>query len=250
VGASENALLEAWPAEIRAQFRSAFERVRLSRDAPLSPARDYFCFPLGGLVSLEAVARGGNAMEVAAIGCEGAIGFPLGSAEHAWPLIPVVRAGAPALRISRAALIDAFGQSLELQHVLLDYEARLLDQIARAALCHYAHSIQQRLSRWLLTAADRLGVISVEVTHQDLSSVLGVARPVLTTALSELRRADAIWISRGRILLSKRVMLEATACDCYARLKTGDPAGADDHPAASARVITATNDRHRGQTLD
>jgi hypothetical protein len=66
-----------------------------------------------------------------------------------------------------------------------------------------------------LTAVDRTGSETVEITHESLGAVLGVLRPVVTKAALELQDASAVRNRRGRISVLNRRMLELSACECY-----------------------------------
>lgn len=70
----------------------------------------------------------------------------------------------------------------------------LLVQNTQTTLCSARHSLEERLSRWLLLAADRLDDRVVPVTHDMLSVSLGVRRASIIPRSSPLvqRRISAI----------------------------------------------------------
>ena len=62
-------------------------------------------------------------------------------------------------------------------------------QTAQTALANGLNKIEERLARWLLMAADRLGSDELPLTHEFLAIMLGTQRPGVTIALHELERA-------------------------------------------------------------
>ena len=91
--------------------------------------------------------------------------------------------------------------------------------LAEAAACKHFHKVSERLARWLLMSADRLQSSELSLTHEYLSSVLGVRRAGTTLAARGLQERGLIDYSRGHISLLDRTGLESAACPCYAREK-------------------------------
>ncbi|PQV64806.1 Crp/Fnr family transcriptional regulator [Abditibacterium utsteinense] len=99
-------------------------------------------------------------------------------------------------------------------------EARILET-SQTALCSQMHTIDQRLSRWLLTFADRWEKDEVPLTHEAISQMLGVRRVGVTTALGILAEAGLIENSRGLISIRNRKELQKQSCECYQVTKNG-----------------------------
>lgn len=216
--ATQNLLLTRLPSAVYERIKPRLERVDLDSGQRLfeigEPVR-YAYFPTGGLLSLETTAVDGESLELATVGSEGMIGVPILLQDDTAPHRVAVHAGASAFRIRRHALLDELRQGAALRDALLSYAAIHLREISDAALCHYAHTVLERVCRRILTAADRLEAQTLEMTHERLAQALGVTRAAIGLALIELERADALWSHRGRLMLRKRPMLESTACDCY-----------------------------------
>src|SRR5207248_9975381 len=92
---------------------------------------------------------------------------------------------------------------------------------AQLALCTVRHGIEQRVSRWLLLAADRLEDRVVPVTHDQLAMLLGVPRAGITVTLSALQELGAVKKTRGCIEIVDRAALARETCQCY-RLVTSE----------------------------
>jgi Mn-dependent DtxR family transcriptional regulator len=77
------------------------------------------------------------------------------------------------------------------------------------------HEVEARLSRWLLTSADRTESEELNLTQEFLAQMLGVQRSTVTVAASTLQRAGFISYTRGKIHILDRPNLAKAACECY-----------------------------------
>jgi CRP-like cAMP-binding protein len=64
-------------------------------------------------------------------------------------------------------------------------------------------------------SSDRIGSDTMAMTHEFMSSMLGVRRAGVTTILGELSRSGLIRNGRQLLVITDRAGLEATACECY-----------------------------------
>jgi CRP-like cAMP-binding protein len=218
---TENLLFSRLPADTRDRLHRRVERVDLSKGQSVFDAGEpmrHAYFPVGGLVALEITAVDGHTLELATIGREGMIGLPIILRDEAPTYRGVVRVTGFAHRIRAAALTEELRQSAT-NAVLLEYSASVVRQITQAVLCHHAHSVLERACRWLLTAADRLGAETIDVTQERIAQALGADRSAVCHAVVELQDADAVRLRRGRLTIRKRAMLEATTCECYCILR-------------------------------
>src|SRR3954463_15881407 len=78
------------------------------------------------------------------------------------------------------------------------------------------HSIEQRCARWLLMARARHTSDVIPMTHEFLSSMLGVRRAGVTETAGELQRSGLIRLRQGKVTIIDRDGLEGAACECYA----------------------------------
>ena len=155
------------------------------------------------------------------------IGLPIVLGDQAPTYRAIVQVAGSAERLRAAVLSDELRQSAGTQRLLLEYSAGVVRQITQAVLCHHAHTVLERVCRWLLTAADRLGADTIDVTQDRIAQALGADRSAVSRAAVELEDADAVRMRRGRITLRKRAMLEATACECYGALRSAIEAERD-----------------------
>jgi CRP-like cAMP-binding protein len=97
----------------------------------------------------------------------------------------------------------------------------LLNLSAQTAACNRLHSIEQRCARWLLMASDRIQSLTMPMTHDFLSSMLGARRAGVTEVAGELQRSGLIRYHRGQLTITDREGLEASACECYRSDRAG-----------------------------
>ena len=82
-----------------------------------------------------------------------------------------------------------------------------------------AHTIEARLSRWLLRCHDLLGSDEITLTQEFLGDMLGVRRISVSLVAYSLQQAGLIRYRRGRIRVIDREGLQETACECYETVK-------------------------------
>jgi CRP-like cAMP-binding protein len=166
------------------------------------------------LVSILSVGADGGSMEIGVVGWEGMVGVPaiLGGVT---PYRAVVQIGGHAFRMNRRNIAEEFRKSPILRDLLLKYTNTFLVQIAQSSICNCYHSLQERLSRWLLMARDASRSDTLEVTHDLIARMLGTRRASVTVAAGLLQKAALIRIGRGQINILDSKGLESIACECY-----------------------------------
>jgi CRP-like cAMP-binding protein len=95
------------------------------------------------------------------------------------------------------------------------YVQAFLEQVMVSVACNGAHSLKQRLARWLLMMRDRADDDVLQITQDLLAEMLGVQRPTITNAASELERAGLIARGRRQVTILNRPSLVEASCECY-----------------------------------
>src|SRR5690349_8774614 len=98
---------------------------------------------------------------------------------------------------------------------MLRYVHTFLDQLAQTALANGRSTIEERLARWLLMAADRLDDDELPLTHDFIAMMLGVRRPGVSVAIQELEREGTTERRRSRIFITDRKALEKKSNGTY-----------------------------------
>jgi CRP-like cAMP-binding protein len=127
----------------------------------------------------------------------------------------VVQISGNAFRLSVEAFLEECKRSSGLQQLVHQYSFLLIVQASQAALCNRLHTVEERLSRWLLTTSNRVASHNLELTHEFISHMLGVRRSGVTVALGMLQQAGVIDTTRGCITIVDEHKLNACACECY-----------------------------------
>jgi CRP-like cAMP-binding protein len=99
--------------------------------------------------------------------------------------------------------------------LLIRYGQALVGFIMQSTACNAVHSVEQRLSRWLLLAHDRVGKDEFPLTQEFAAMMLGTSRPTVTLVAGTLQKAGLIKYHRGRVTVEDREKLEAASCECY-----------------------------------
>jgi CRP-like cAMP-binding protein len=217
-----NKLLLAIPDQEFRKIRSRLQFIELPHHLTLHQPHQsvrFAHFPNAGLISLVVELKDGRTVEAGLLGNEGASGMPAVLGLSRSPLREIVQIEGDAFRVRVNALRELLPSTPVLQATLNRYAAGLAMQVAQTAACNRLHKIEERLSRWLLIAQDRLDSGIVPITHDFLATMLGTDRPSVTVAAGMLQREGIIEYTRGFVRILNRKKLESFACECYALIK-------------------------------
>jgi len=173
----------------------------------------YFCNT--GLISILSVFPDGKSVEVGLVGKEGFVGCPLIAGFRTAPTRAIAQIDATAFRVDREALMSILRQCPALERQLQQFSQIMAMQVTQIAACNRLHEVDERLARWLLMSADRIGSNSVPLTQEFLAQMLGTRRSSVTVAAGILQRAGLIAHTRGDVEIINRRKLEEAACECY-----------------------------------
>jgi CRP-like cAMP-binding protein len=179
----------------------------------------YVFFPESAMISVIAYTEGGQSAEVGVIGFEGIIGIDalIGTASAANEHVTQLPDGA--LRISAAAAKKEFKRGGAFHDLVLRFIQRYIIQISQTALCNRLHSLEERLSRWILMCRDRSETDRLPLTQEFLAVMVGATRASVTRAAIEMQKHGYFSYSRGTITMIDRKGLETFTCDCYKTVK-------------------------------
>jgi CRP-like cAMP-binding protein len=185
------------------------------------PAR-WVLFPRSGLVSLICVTESGKTVEVGSVGRDGFVG--LASVLYAPTAAHWCRAlvGGTAWRVPAHALVAAMESSDELRRALLRNAHAQIVEMSIVAACTRAHSIEQQISRWLLTVRARTAADDLVITHEAIADRVGTRRSSVSLALEAYQRRGIVELGRGRVRIVDHGGLERLSCECSRSLR-GEP---------------------------
>ena len=95
------------------------------------------------------------------------------------------------------------------------YVQAFLEQILVSGACNGAHSLKERLARWLLMMRDRSDSDTLLITQDLLAEMLGAHRPSITHVVRELELAGLIERGRRQVTILDRDRLKKASCECY-----------------------------------
>lgn len=213
-----NRLLLALSSRNLKQLMPDLDHVRCQREQVLMDADsslDHVYFPDSGVLSVLAVYANGDVIEMATIGREGCSGTQAIFGAKVSSAQLLVQIPGTAAKMSRAAFTRAMQSMPTFRILMYSYVQAFLEQVMVSVACNGAHSLKERLARWLLMMRDRSDDDELPITQNLLAEMLGVQRPTITNAVRELERAG--WIERGRrqVTILDRQGLEDASCECY-----------------------------------
>ena len=214
-----NTLLMAFSQADMAAVAPALRRVQLPHDqVVLHPGDDVqsVYFPETAVLSVITTMRDGRRIETATIGFESAVGIV--PALTGQPIFSQVVAQIPgeAVCLPASLLRSRAADSPALMQLMLRFVHSNINQAEQSAACNALHTVEARLSRWLLMTSDRVQGDTINLTQEYLAVMAGVQRTTVTAVCTDLKNAGAIKYARGRIQIVDRPALEKRACECYA----------------------------------
>ena len=120
-----------------------------------------------------------------------------------------------AAKMSRAAFARAMELMPSFRNLMSAYIHAFLEQVLVSVACNGAHSLKERLARWLLMMRDRGDEDALLITQSLLAEMLGVQRPTITIAAREFERAGLIERGRRQVTILDRQGLTKASCECY-----------------------------------
>jgi CRP-like cAMP-binding protein len=213
-----NRLLLALPSRNLKRLMPELENISCHRAQILMNADsslDHLFFPDSGVVSVVAVYTDGSIIEMATVGREGFTGVQaiFGAKRSSVQLL--VQIPGSAAKISRAAFTRAMQSMPSFRSLMETYVQAFLEQVMVSVACNGAHSLKQRLARWLLMMRDRSDSDVLPITQSLLAEMLGVQRPTITNAVREFERGGLIEGGRRQVTILDRRALSQVSCECY-----------------------------------
>lgn len=180
-----------------------------------SATMTYVYFPLSGVLSMLTTLEDGTSVELATVGNEGMVDISVFLGLEASESQITAQIPGEALRMKSATFRHYLEAEPELRVAIGAYVLELFTMVAQNNACNRAHTVTERLARWLLMCHDRVDTDEFPITQEFMSEMLGVRRPTISTAASSLHGDGAIDYKRGTMMILDRGRLEAATCECY-----------------------------------
>ena len=172
-------------------------------------------FVNSGIVSIVSMFPDGKSVEVGLVGKEGFVGLPLLAGFRSAATRAIVQVQSTTFRIEAHSLTAILARCPNLALKLHRFSQVSAVQVTQIAACNRLHDVEERLARWLLMCADRVGPTDLPLTQELLAQMLGTRRSSVTVAAGILQKAGLIRYSRGVLDIVDKRKLEEAACDCY-----------------------------------
>ncbi|MFK4583789.1 Crp/Fnr family transcriptional regulator [Bradyrhizobium ottawaense] len=212
-----NAILAGLSSTDLATIAEFLQPVALKERAVLQEPRkrgEYVYFLESGAVSLR-ILSADSILETAIIGYRGVLGASCLLGGCASNYQSIVLFPGNALRIQVDDLLRLMGERSQIRKRILSYEQAVAIHTAQTGLCGVRHTLQERLACWLCLSCDALSARVLPVTHDYLSTVLGLRRAGVTETLIRFEQQGLIRKMRGVLEVIDRARLEQKVCRCY-----------------------------------
>jgi len=217
-----NDILSALPEDEYQRLLPSFRPVTLSLGQVVHESDErleFIYFPITSILSLVYTTENGRTAEIGVIGNDGMLGVALVLGGNTMPHHAITQIAGRAIAVRANVVQNEFRLGNHLQHLILRYIQSLFTQVSQTAVCNRLHSMEQRLSRWLLLCQDRTRSTELQLTQELISQMLGGRRESVTVAAGHLQDAGIIQYARGHIRILDRGRLEAASCECYGVLR-------------------------------
>ena len=219
---TENLILAALPREDYERIAEHLEPIQMPQGQILyrtDQRIEHVYFPLKSMVSLVSQMSDGSSIEVGVTGFEGMVGLPILLGVDRSPHECMVQIPDGAMRMTAEAMRSEFKRGGAMQDLMLRYTQSLLLMTSQVAACNRAHTVGERLARWLMMSYDRCPLDVLPLTQEFLAMMLGTRRAGVTEAAVILQAAGVINYRRGQITITDKDGLVETACECYSIVK-------------------------------
>jgi CRP-like cAMP-binding protein len=180
---------------------------------------DHLFFIESGIGSMTTTFEDGSQVEVGMFGCESVMGASALMGTRRSLNRVYMQAAGHGFSMSVETGTTEFKRYGQFHDLVLRYVQAQLTQTAQSAGCNAKHEIGQRLARWLLLCADRIGSTDIPLSHEFLADMLGVTRSSVALAAQQLRDQGLIEYRRAHISIPDVPALERRACECYRVVK-------------------------------
>lgn len=212
-----NSILRDCPA-LRAKVETVNYPVGYEICGPNQPLRHVY-FPTHGVLSTLVELKEGTSAESQTVGNEGMIGLPVWFGVRTSLEQVLQQADGAVARVRARDFCDAIPGRRHTERLLKRFAAYSLRLGSQNLVCNAHHAVRQRLCRWLLSSADRVGPRDLNLTQNLLARMLGVRRQTVGEIVVDLQRQGLISYGRRSIRIADRRRLGSLACECYSDTK-------------------------------
>lgn len=217
-----NRLLQALPDADFTALQPRLKPFEMVRDAVLAEAGTTLTqvyLPHKGAISITVGLSEGQSVQVAMSGRDSMVGALEVLSDGVSLSDAIVLFPGAASVFDIADFRTVADQSTTLRRLIVRRQQALLAEVEQSCACNASHSVEARLSRWLLRAHDLCDEAELPMTQELLARMIGVQRNAISIVAHALQRAGVISYSRGHIEVTKMAALRQASCECYQAVK-------------------------------
>jgi CRP-like cAMP-binding protein len=188
------------------------------------------------------VLENGSVIECANIGREGAFGIFSAMYSRSSFNQCVIQLEGSMVQCPIEVLRLEFERSEHIRNLFVSYSETLLSQVMQSVACNSLHTVEERMSRWLLMMHDRADGELLTYTHEFLARILGANRTSVTLAAQSLQNRGLISYRRGLMQILDRAGMENASCECYGIVKQRFDAFITPPPSAVQEIDSRRSD--------
>jgi CRP-like cAMP-binding protein len=213
----ENSLLAMLPPGDLAALKDHLSTVELRQGQPLAhPGAEIrkVYFPHSGIVSFMVEVGEGGMVQTGMVGRDGVVGAVQALDNKVSLNKIIVQVAGTASVIDRDPLRHAISHGNSIRKLIVAHEQFFVADIQQTAACNALHSVEARMSRWILRMMDLVGN-DIPLTQEFLASMIGVGRTSVSQVAIEMQDSDLIRYSRGQVHIESVDRLKQLSCECY-----------------------------------
>jgi len=216
-----NKLLDRLPESELRSLLPSWEAISLPQGQELfkqNGSMSHVYFPTSGVCSVVNVTED-DMVEAETIGNEGMLGIPIILGLDFSPIQAISQVSGGGLRMSAQSFLRVMQPGGPLDKLMRRYVAFSMRNAHQTVACNALHALEERMSRWLLMAHDRVGKDEFVLTQEFMAEMLGVRRQTVSVVAGTLQSAGFISYRRGVLRIVDREGLESASCDCYETIR-------------------------------
>lgn len=198
----------------RLQLRRIRLPARFQMQSPRQPIASLY-FIEDGLGSITTLLENSVQIEVGQFAYESAVGISALFGRGPSPHRIVMQIGGEGYMASLERAKYEFVHNRQFSEMVLCCSQIHMAQATQAAACNAAHSLEHRLTRWLLLCSDRTGQTEFPISQDFVAGILGSSRSAISLCISALERRGLLTHRRERVGIPNVPALEEAACECY-----------------------------------
>ena len=174
-------------------------------------------FPIDGIYSIVVELGGGEAFEVGVVGRDGIVGAEIAIGADVAARSVICQAAGRVASLPADRFRAALRKSDELRTGAWESLRHQWFMSQQTVACNSAHSIEQRIARWVMMTADALGRTPFPLRFEFLQMMVGGDVAAIRSTMANLATIGAMAYDDEYVTIGEIGILRDMACECYER---------------------------------